>query len=1672
MYQIIPSVDLGKREDSDINLLILYSPFDLSKRDEARLVYQEGATLSHYLEGVPDDDSFSIYLDGQIYSREACSLVVPKKGDYLVLIQNVFGGGDSESKGIIRTIAMIAVTAISAWATAGISSPLMKGLAAGAISAAGGMLVNALIPMPTATSQSEEEGESPTYGFGMPNMSAREGGPVQIIYGEHWTGGLLVGRDSSLSEDGKDEVLSMLIAVSEGEIAGIEEVLVNEQPIESFEAARWSYKTGSLKEPYSSEFGGAIRRAVEVGRKVTMEDAVIELPAGTNLAELQLSFPYGLIKRKEGSNDKFDQSVEIVTEYRVKGGAWQAVGSSQTPLAFGTEITHPKNKQTDFVFKLLAEPSYDATIFIDRRYSDVEYWDQGILKTKLKGNNSSPKNLVSKLSAFENGNRCYYRYRVVGRGVSVSQATAFQHYSQSNVIKDCTHEPKRMIIQVPMTNSMHDDVYEVRFRRTNEESDSEYIMDEVWVNQIEAVQYSPVGHRGTAILNVTLKATDQLNGTPSILCRVKGRRVKTYDRYGNQTGYIWTQNNAWIALDIALEQAGIPKEQIDFDRFVEWANFCMSNNLQFNGIFDSSSNVWDALQTVTRCGLAKINPVGSQLSLIIHTPRSPVMMFGSSNIIADSLSLSWSSNKDRANVFEVEYYDREHRNAAAFVKIVDHEELATGAPIRETKLSLPGVDNARQAEILLGIYRASNRYMGLTCTFDAYLDSLACVVGDVVMVQSDHVDWGRQCRSLEPQPVGSRIHVNLSPSDIMEYAAQVMIHYPVLRSGSASIVSVNAVERTVTLDMPVAKDSVSAIKVGAVSERIVGYDNMIVRLDRVPKNFVVGARVEMLKYDYLYVSDVLETDPQNGFLILGHDIPQEIPAQGIISIGKRNAVAKPFIVTKISGEGDFKRTLSCIEYNESLFNLDGNYEHTAPMNPYEPPAPVKNLGVVEEIYKDGLTVFTRAYITWEKPSSGSYATARLSISKNGQAPETITIPSGTMRHYVDSLKTGDQLEVSAFTIDASGQVCPVAEIVKHKIAGASAPPSNVRNFMAGRAFAGISLKWSANEEIDVAGYEIRKGANWSTADVLFERLDGTSVVIDNKESGDFTFLIKAMDVEGNRSPEPTITSIEIPGPEPVTGLTAVQNDRTVILRWDKHASPDVTLYAVHRGQSWAMSEHIADVSGNSYSVDSDSIEAEDYFWVKPIDRFGIPSKTAVYARVARNDLEDYNVIKSIDFGADGWSGAKVNMEKDPSGSLKGLSGESYFEYRETRDTDSEKAARLILRDFPFSTSSESDNRNWASLEDVTWAEADTIFWVPFGVDESHRFERFISYRLKGGIDPSLVEGYDCHSHSSMATGSNGSKLALSNASLTDALMVRGAMQAVGLHTTADGYAQFPFANSKDSDRQCVFSLAIARAGDVCIAEVVGSTRSIKILVKDIGREYHLVVNDGATLILPKMMGSSSPRNAVINFMVRQKYQSVVVSASVHGAREAESAELPISIGAITSLKISKALSPAAGQPAVFIRTVRLERGVEVNGRTQLAVFHAKTPRLCGWSRYEKFAAGFYESGSVEIVYRIAADSTSMIPGISSSRLIVDMPDVIDRGFVEITEPDNIQVKFSRKFTVPPRVVPQFTGSVGSEVTPGATVYAHDITTEGFYLAIYDSMGGLTTGTVNWNASGY
>lgn len=245
--------------------------------------------------------------------------------------------------------------------------------------------------------------------------------------------------------------------------------------------------------------------------------------------------------------------------------------------------------------------------------------------------------------------------------------------------------------------------------------------------------------------------------------------------------------------------AGKSVSSIDIRMFVDWAEFCDKNKFYFNGVIDSMTNIWDACQLVLRVGHARFVTIGNMTSVSIYRKSDPVMMFGSGNILEGSLKLEWQNLEDRANEFEIEFYDRENRNKQNTVRVVNEAAIARGEMQRISTTRMVGIDNQRQALFEAHFQKALNEALVMSGSFETTIEALACGVGDVVLLQHDMPEWGESGR-IQPGSTRTKIKIDrpLSiPTNPSNFSLLIM--HPAVKRGQATISSVVASSKTVYL---------------------------------------------------------------------------------------------------------------------------------------------------------------------------------------------------------------------------------------------------------------------------------------------------------------------------------------------------------------------------------------------------------------------------------------------------------------------------------------------------------------------------------------------------------------------------------------------------------------------------------------------------------------------------------------------------------------------------------------------------------------------------------------------------------------------------------------------------------------------------------------------------------
>lgn len=213
-----------------------------------------------------------------------------------------------------------------------------------------------------------------------------------------------------------------------------------------------------------------------------------------------------------------------------------------------------------------------------------------------------------------------------------------------------------------------------------------------------------------------------------------------------------------------------------------------------------------------------------------------------------------------------------------------------------------------------------------------------------------------------------------------------------------------------------------------------------------------------------------------------------------------------------------------------------------------------------ELYlrSDG-TVFTRIKVSWAAitdayVTSGGFVEIWYQKSSERGQPGlprfAASVPGDQSNTYILDVQDGEQYDVYVRAKNASGIVSSMASVLNYVVQGKSEPPSTVQGLSGSVDATGVRLRWDAIADKDVAGYEIRYGADgitWESATIVGEAR-GTSFATNIVRGGTYSFLVKAKDTTGNYSTVAAILRSIIPVPEAPLVTIKVDN-ADLIIAW-------------------------------------------------------------------------------------------------------------------------------------------------------------------------------------------------------------------------------------------------------------------------------------------------------------------------------------------------------------------------------------------------------------------------------------------------------------------------------------------------------------------------------------------
>lgn len=1202
---------------SQFHVVQIHNPLD--PRDCSRETRDliPGKSLADMFPLVAVQQPMAYTINGRVISQAEMATSYPAAGDFVTVCPIPQGGS---SKNILRLIAIIAVVVFAPYATTslvGINGAAVLGATGVAavtagITIAGVALVNSMLPPPKPTGGSTGGSESsPSYGIDGAKNTSAEGVVVPLCYGQFRMAGNIL--NNYVVNDGDTQYLYMLINAGEGQVAAISEetIEINDQPIDSFEDYEVDLSsTGTRTQGKLKWFADTIT-PIGISQKIVDTYKFYTTSGIVDRLRIDVVAPSGLFYAKDdGSLGSTQVAIEI--DYRLNGvGSWIPFTSTAQVASYSSAFVYNPVKVVD----ANGVETGATTTYVP---NGTEYALLGLVYAPPSSAHITPK--------------------VVGYVQKVPEyGPAGTFYLKSNV--------RTAYRRSFMSPTIPQGVYEIRYRRTSVESTDTRRIDSVFISDVNEIVDEDIAYSHTALVALKIRLSDQLNGIPKVTYLHGGKLIRAWNETTNAWETIASANPAWIVMDILTNKrygGGAAQARIDLNKFKDWAKFCDDNGYEFHGVFDTQSNIWDSANEVARCGHAQLITVGTRFSVTIERAEDPVMMFNVGNMIEGTFKETWLPMTDRANEIEVTYSDAADNYATHAIRLYDATALAAGAPQRTATVRMRGIVSAQRAYDEAQLLLNFNKCILRTIEFGAPLEAIACAPGDVILVQHDMPKWGDGGR-LEASSTATVL--NLDRVVTMEYGKtyQALVHFDSMMKATGTIHSISGT--FVYLNSYDGSTAIKRLKVGSIDRRVASVIThpsigglFGVELDTVT-GITGGATYELHDTNVMLTRGVTNPATIGSFVevttITVATLGTAPPQYSKWMFGESNKVAKPFRVKSISGDQDYRRDITALEYNASVYDPAGavpTVNYSALGSKYVQPVTID--GVTEEIVQISSTTFRSRLTIAYRSTAASYLDAEVFLSRNdgpyvsvGRSRTSVSV-NGT---------TGEQLDFRVVARDRRGNIAPVTTSPNfpYTVTGTASniPPNVTGLFYSSEPNVGIQLEWD-----QVAGgvdfYEIRKGGTtWETASYV-AKVKSTTYAVGPKPTAPVNYFVKAVNYEGGASVLAEAISISTTIPFP-PDIEYTLDGAFEIISWTIPTSNlTVDRYEIRQGATWATATKIDTIKGTSFRRQVKFVGMRTY-WVAAIDiagNVGTPASLDVgitgpgIVTAARSEIVDNNAL--------------------------------------------------------------------------------------------------------------------------------------------------------------------------------------------------------------------------------------------------------------------------------------------------------------------------------------------------------------------------------------------------------------------------------------------------------------
>jgi len=293
-----------------------------------------GSTISHIVGPNPMDGT-QVMVNDQVIPRGLWDKYQVKDHDLIVV--SIFPAGGDGGKNVLRVVLMVVVAVFAAYMGAGVAglySDMAGAMVSGAITMAGGLAVNALIPPQSATlAQGQTAIEQPAQSFSITSgeNAYRHYGAVQKLYG-FVRYAPSFGANGYTEVIGDDQYVNLLFCLGYAPM-NISDIQIGDVGIESYEGVSYEvgnideiniYKNGVVEAPQnirlcSTEYyvGSVLQDANPAHEGISTElIRAVEDDVTDRTVSIDFEFPQGLRSLSaEGSSSYASVDIEILAKH-------------------------------------------------------------------------------------------------------------------------------------------------------------------------------------------------------------------------------------------------------------------------------------------------------------------------------------------------------------------------------------------------------------------------------------------------------------------------------------------------------------------------------------------------------------------------------------------------------------------------------------------------------------------------------------------------------------------------------------------------------------------------------------------------------------------------------------------------------------------------------------------------------------------------------------------------------------------------------------------------------------------------------------------------------------------------------------------------------------------------------------------------------------------------------------------------------------------------------------------------------------------------------------------------------------------------------------------------------------------------------------------------------------